>query len=108
MHEPLRKSLMQPILLLGCEKNLFLFLIPSLSYGILLGFGRLTSFLGYLIMAVLILSIPVAIYGLRTLAKVDNQFFAVYRKNFNYPRVIRASVSPWVKEGKIYAKSRKI
>jgi type IV secretory pathway TrbD component len=89
--EPIRKVLMTPILMYGCERALLLFSLGGLFYAMLTGIGRASSFLDYAVLFILALCVPLTVIGLRALAKIDPQFSRIYMRSRRYPRIIKAS-----------------
>lgn len=105
MHEPIRKSLTKPILFYGCERGLFIFLIGSLCYLILMGLGRISSFIECVLMILLVVAIPATVIGLRALAKMDPQYLAIYLRSNRYPKKIRATSTPFCERGQNFSGS---
>lgn len=89
--EPIRKVLMTPILMYGCERSLLMFSLGGLLYAMLIGMGRVSSLLDYIVLVMLALFIPLTVIGLRALAKIDPQFSQIYMRSRRYPRIIKAS-----------------
>ena len=93
--EPIRKVLMTPILLFGCERSLLIFIEGALFYSFVQGVTRGSSLIEYGLTALLAIAMPVVVIFLRDLAKFDPQFTKIYRRSIQYPKIIRATETPF-------------
>ena len=93
--EPIRKVLMSPILLAGCESTLLILGEGALMYTMVQGFLRGSSLIQHLLTALLAIAMPVLLVGLRDLAKIDPLYSRIYVRSRRYPKIIRATETPF-------------
>lgn len=98
MNEPIRTSLMQPVLIMGCEWKPFGVFFSVIFSILVMAFPRIRGAFDALFFLSIIAVSAIGVVILRYLAEKDPQYFGVSLRSRRYPRHIRAYSTPFRKD----------